>query len=111
MGTRHGSSWPNTARSVPHSWDKIREPADQAYMQTGYGVGEKDPFSFTHSNLHRANKRNQPVLAFPALRSVAPADFFSIMLGFNALRGHNEDMTDSVIRGKRTRAAMQKKAT
>ena len=32
-------------------------------------------------------------------------------LGFNALRGRNEDMSDSVIRGKRTRAAMQKKAT
>ena len=57
------------------------------------------------------NKRNQPVLAFPVLRSVAPADFFSMLLGFNALRGRNEDMTDSVIRGKRTRATMQKKAT
>lgn len=42
---------------------------------------------------------------------MAPADFFSMLLGFNALRGRNEDMTDSVIRGKRTRAAMQKKAT
>lgn len=60
---------------------------------------------------NQINKRNQPVLAFPALRSVAPADFFSMLLGFNALRGRNEDMTDSVIRGKRTRAAMQKKAT
>lgn len=42
---------------------------------------------------------------------MAPADFFSMLLGFYALRGRNEDMTDSVIRGKRTRAAMQKKAT
>ena len=57
------------------------------------------------------NKRDQPVLALPALRSVAPAEFFSMPLGFNALRGRNEDMSDSVVRGKRTRAAMQKKAT
>jgi hypothetical protein len=57
------------------------------------------------------NKRNQPVLAFPVLRSVAPADYFSMLLGFNARRGRNEDMTDRVIRGQRTRAGMQKKAT
>jgi len=42
---------------------------------------------------------------------VAPADFFSMLLGFNALSGRNENMTDSVIRRQRTRAGMQKKAT
>jgi sulfite reductase alpha subunit-like flavoprotein len=50
-------------------------------------------------------------LAFPAPRSVAPEDFFSMLLGFNALRGRKEDMADSAIRGQRTRAAVQKNAT
>jgi ATP-dependent protease Clp ATPase subunit len=57
------------------------------------------------------NKRNQPVLAFPVLRSVAPADYFSMLLRFNALKGRNEDMTDRVFRGQRMRAGMQKKLT
>jgi hypothetical protein len=51
----HGSSWSQTARSLPHLLAKIREPAEQAQPQAGCGIGEEDALSFTHSNLHRAN--------------------------------------------------------
>jgi hypothetical protein len=60
---------------------------------------------------NQTNQSNQSVLAFHAPRSVAPEDFFSMLLGFNALRGRKEDMADSAIRGQRTRAAVQKNAT
>jgi hypothetical protein len=54
----HGSSWSQTARSLPHLLAKIREPAEQAQPQAGCGIGEEDALSFTHSNLHRAKRKD-----------------------------------------------------